>query len=181
MEGLTIGNWISIIFGSIGTIGVLISVANYVVAQGERKSRAGGPGPTVKATINRARYGDGWRSVQLHMVPADDNYQTFQYQNWQIKWARLLAPWSAVLARAENDDYATIVFYPDNPVRSFEGNSLDLPQRFALEFFIKFKGDDIGRKAKFRVTFERVGRKTQRTVTVRATVPSDAEPKAVRP
>ena len=55
------------------------------------------------------------------------------------------------MARAENDDYANGVFYPENLVRSLQGKAEGRPQRFALEFFIKFPGNDRGRKAQFKV------------------------------
>ena len=88
----------------------------------------------------------------------------------------MLHPLSAVLARSENDDYAKGVFYPENPVRALAGKPEGLPQRFALEFFIKFKGGDKGQKAKFKVTFSRANDQMRRTVKVWATVPNNAEP-----
>ena len=81
-----------------------------------------------------------------------------------------------MLARAENDDYATGVFYPDKPVRSLNGKAVGRPQRFALEFFIKFTGeDDKGKKAKFKVTFSHIKKRRRHTVTVWTAVPMNAE------
>ena len=102
--------------------------------------------------------------------------QNFHYENWCIERAELLRPWRAVLARAENDDYATGVFYPDNPVRELKGRAEGRPQRFALEFFIKFKSkDDKGKSAKFKVTYSHVNKRTRKTVTPWVSVPTDAE------
>lgn len=81
-----------------------------------------------------------------------------------------------MLARAVNDDYATGVFYPENPVRSLKGKAEGRPQRFALEFFIKFTGkDDKGKKAKFQVTFSHIKKRRRHTVRVWTPVPTNAE------
>jgi hypothetical protein len=168
-HGLTIvAIGVAIVFGSFGA-------ANYLAGRRERKLKTFEGTPEVKATINRKSYADGWRSVQLHIV-ASSGQQNFNYANWYIESARLLRPWRAVLARAENDDYATGVFYPDNPVRTLAGKGEGRPQRFALEFFIKFKGDDDkGKSAKFKVTFSHANKRRRHTVKVWATVPNDAE------
>jgi hypothetical protein len=112
---------------------------------------------------------------QLH-IGAPAKQQNFEVTKWCIERARLLRPWSAVLARAENDDYATAVFYPDNPVRALMGKAEGRPQRFALEFFIKFKGEeDRGKKAEFKVTFSHINKRHRHTVSVWAIVPANAE------
>ena len=104
--------------------------------------------PEVKATINRDYYEGGWRSVQLHVAPPPDA-SNFRAGNWRIAIATLLKPaWPIALARAQDDDYAQRVFYPDNPVRTLSGKLEGRPQRFALEFFIHFRsGDDRGKRA----------------------------------
>lgn len=176
-SSLSVSNWIAIIAVLIAAISLSFNVANYLAGHRERKLKTYENTPLVKATINAQGYRGGWRSVQLHIVPAADNQQNFSYGNWRIEGARLLWPASAVLARAENDDYATGVFFPENPVRALEGKAEGRPQRFALEFFIKFQGsEDRGRKAKFRVTFSRVSGQRRRTARVWAAVPADAEP-----
>jgi hypothetical protein len=86
----------------------------------------------------------------------------------------LVAPRDAVLARAENDDYATGVFFPDAPLREILGRADGKPQRFALEFFIRFQGDERGRQAKFKVTYGPADETWRSTQTLTATVPLDA-------
>jgi hypothetical protein len=171
MGSLNTGHWLTII-GIVVAI-ILWSANHYLTARRERK-KTEEPTPAVQATINRDSYPHGWRSVQLHIMPQDEQ-RNFQFENWCIKRARLLRPWwGAVLARAENDDYATRVFYPENPVRTLEGKSEGRPQRFALEFFIKFDGNDRGRKAKFKVSFAHAKKNRRHTTDVWATVPVDA-------
>ena len=131
--------------------------------------------PEVKATINRDYYEGGWRSVQLRVAAPDAS--NFRAENWRITIATLLKKpaWPIALARAQNDDYAQRVFYPDNPVRTLSGKLEGRPQRFALEFFIHFRSDDDrGKRAKFRVTITRLNKPRTRTLKVWATVPADA-------
>ena len=160
----------------VAIIGVSFTAANYLAGRRERKLKTYEATPGVKATINRRSYEIGWRSVQLRLVAAPEQ-QNFKYANWHIEHAVLLRPWrGAVLARAENDDYATGVFYPDKPARTLSGKAEGRPQRFALEFFIKFKEqDDRGRRAKFKVTFSHASRQRRHSVKVWARVPNDAE------
>jgi hypothetical protein len=160
----------------VASVGVSFTAANYLAGRRERKLKTYEATPKVKATVNRKSYADGWRSVQLH-ISGTPGQQNFQYANWYIERARLLRPWwGAVLARAENDDYATGVFYPDNPIRALAGKAEGRPQRFGLEFFIKFKGkDDRGKSAKFGVTFSHANKRRRHTVAIWANVPSDAE------
>ena len=99
----------------------------------------------------------------------------FEYGQWRIDRAVLLAPAKAILARAENDDYATGVFYPENPTRVMEGKAESKPQRFALEFFMKFRGEDRGQKAVFKVTFSRINNTRRSTMKVSPVVPFDTE------
>ena len=114
---LDTGNWIAIVFGVIGAIGVCAGVANYLAGRRERKLKTYETAPDVQATINRKLYEGGWRSVQLHIVEPSEA-ANFKLTNWYIERTCLLRPWwRAKLARAENDDYATGVFYPDKPVR----------------------------------------------------------------
>ena len=172
-NSLNAGNWIALIFGLVGTIGVSFTAANYLAGRRERKLRATEHVPKVKAIINRKRYEGGWRSVQLHMISGSEDNLT--YANWRIERAQLLGPRSVVLARAQDDDYATGVFHPENPVRVLDGKAEGRPQRFALEFFIKFEGEDRGQKVRFKVAFSRVTKSRRHTVTVGAAVPADAE------
>lgn len=173
---LETGHWIAIIAIVIGSFFGTFTMLNYLAGRRERKLKTYETTPDIKATINRRRYKDGWRSVQLHVVEPSEG-QNFRYENWCIERARLLRPWwGAVLARAENDDYATGVFYPENPVRSLKGKAKDRPQRFALEFFIKFEGkDDKGKKAKFKVTFSHIKKRRRHTLRVWTAVPMNAE------
>jgi hypothetical protein len=176
LNSLTIQHWLTIGAIFVAIIGVSFTAANYLAGRRERKLKTYEATPEVKATINRRGYEVGWRSVQLHIIAAPEQ-QNFKYENWYIERASLLRPWwDAVLARAENDDYATGVFYPDNPVRSLVGKAQGRPQRFALEFFIKFKAqDDRGRRAKFKVVFSHANKRRRHTVKVWTAVPEDAE------
>ena len=183
MEGLAIfvislntSNWITILFGLVGMVGVSISAANYWHTHRERKHKTYKESPALKAVINSIAYRDGWRSVHLHITPAAGNFHDFPYKDWKIDRMRLLQPRSAVLARAENDDYATGVFYPENLVRALEGKAEGRIGRYGFEFFIKFKeNDDRGSKAKFKVTFSRVDGAKRRTIQIWATLPQNAE------
>ena len=167
MGGLNPGNWIAIVgiivaivIGSVAFINNFWSILD--------RLRAGREAPaTIKATINKTDYRDDWRSVNLHVVPTEDE-PNFKYQNWRIHRALLINPSTAVLARAENDDYATSVFFDRNPIRALEGRVQGKPQRFALEFFIKFTSGYAGKVAKFRVTFSRADDTRRRTVVVSA-------------
>jgi hypothetical protein len=48
--------------------------------------------------------------------------QNIAVNDWRIVRAALLKPaWPIVLARAENDDYASRVFYANDPVRALIG------------------------------------------------------------
>lgn len=81
-----------------------------------------------------------------------------------------------MLARAENDDYASRVFYANDPVRALNGKPQGRPQRFALEFFIHFKqDDDRGKRAKFQVTFARLNKPRSHTIKIWTAVPQDAQ------
>jgi hypothetical protein len=109
---------------------------NYLAARRERKLKTYEATPEVRATINKDAYEGGWRSVQLHIAEPPEG-RNFQLKNWYIVRASLLRPaWPVVLARAENDDYASRVFYANDPVRTLNGRGEGRPQRFALEFFI---------------------------------------------
>jgi hypothetical protein len=174
INSLNLQNWLTIGFGSVGT---LFALERFLAARRERLLKANDGTPVLKATINVKRYKDGWRSAQLHLVPHSDQ-PNFSYDAWRIERTRLMWPWPrVVLARAENDDYATGVFYPENPVREIAGRAEGKPQRFALEFFMKFRQpDDKGARAKFKVTFSHVTNKRRRhTVRVWMTVPAKAE------
>jgi hypothetical protein len=176
-SSLNVKDWIAIVAVLIAAVSLSFNAANYLAGHRERKLRTYENTPLIKSTINAKGYKEGWRSVQLHLVPAADNQQNFSYGNWRIERVRLLWPVSAVLARAENDDYAKGVFYPEDPVRTLEGKVEGRPQRFALEFFIKFRGDeDRGRKAKFRVIFSHVNGQKRHTTRVWATLSINAEP-----
>jgi hypothetical protein len=178
ISAFSAANWIAIVFGCVGAIGVGFAAANFFAARKERVSKTKEAHPVVKATINRKHYRDGWRSVQLHIVPSEITAQPFQHQNWIIKSATLLRPKNAVLARAENDDYATGVFYPESPLRTLEGKTEGKLQRFALEFFILFDRADKDQAAQFRVAFSRINSKREVVVKVSAALPSDADSSA---
>ncbi len=180
ISSLETRDWIAIIGVLIGAVSASIATANFLANRRQQRLTSQRPAPQVKATINRGRYDGGWRSVQLHISPTDDG-QKFKYENWCIEHARLLRPANAILARAENDDYASRIFYPDNPVRELIGKAEGRPQRFALEFFIKFVGEDRGQRAEFRVTFSHVNGTCQRTVKVAAVLPTSAEPAFAEP
>lgn len=176
-DTLSVENWIAMIAVIIAAISVSFNAANYLAGRRERKLRTYEATPTIKATINAKAYKAGWRSVQLHLVPASNTDKNFSYENWRIERMRLLRPRNAELARAENDDYASGVFYSDTPVRALEGKGEGRPQRFALEFFINFAvDDDRGQKAKFRVIYSHVNGRRRYTAQVWVTVPADAEP-----
>src|SRR4051812_40477208 len=102
INSLNTSNWIAIIALIFSVISVLIAAANYFAGRRERKLKTFEATPEVKATINRECYEDGWRSVQLHLVPPAEQPK-FRYDDWQIKRARLLRPlFGTVLARAQD-------------------------------------------------------------------------------
>ncbi|MDP1699787.1 MAG: hypothetical protein Q8L53_02355 [Aestuariivirga sp.] len=171
LNSFTPANWIAI---AAILVAVLLWTATQYIAARRERSKTYEPTPLIKATINRKRYPDGWRSAQLHIVPGPDN-QLFKYENWRIERANFLRPKDAIMARAENDDYATEVFYPENPIRTLQGKHEGRPQRFALEFFLKFPGDDLGRKAQFKVSFAHAQKRRKHSTKVWATVPDNAE------
>lgn len=171
LNSFTPTNWIAI--AAIVVAILLWATTQYLAARRERL-KTYEPTPLIKATINRKRYPDGWRSVQLHIVPGPDN-QLFKYENWRIERANFLRPKDAIMARAENDDYATGVFYPENPIHTLQGKPEGRPQRFALEFFIKFSGNDLGRKAQFKVTFAHIQKRRKHSAKVWTKVPDNAE------
>ena len=172
LNSFTTTNWIAIL--AIGVAIVLWFATQYFAVRRERQ-KTYEPTPMVKATINRQSYPDGWRSVQLHVVPAPDQQQ-FKYDNWRIERGSLLRPKDAIMARAENDDYAAGVFYPETPIRTLQGKVEGQRQRFALEFFIKFPGNDRGQKAQFKVTFSHTTKQRRHRTRVWTTVPANAEP-----
>jgi hypothetical protein len=175
IDSFNVGHWIAIFAIIVGSFFGSFTVANFLAGRRERKLRTYETTPEVKATINRKRYVGDWRSVQLHIVEGLEAHN-FKFENWHIQRARLLRPWrGAVLARAENDDYAIGVFYPDKSTRVLMGKAEGRPQRFALEFFIKFKGIDRGKGAKFEVAFEHVKKRRPHIIKVWALVPWDAE------
>ena len=176
IDSLNTGHWIAIAAILMGSFFGSFTVLNYLAGRRERKLRTYETTPEVKATINRKRYDGGWRSVQLHII-APPEQQNFQVNNWHITHARLVRPWfGAVLARAENNDYATGVFFPENPLRALDGKADGRPQRFALEFFIHFKKEnDRGSAAKFKVSFSHSSKRRHHKAKMWATVPADAE------
>jgi hypothetical protein len=154
-------------------IGVAIAILSYRPALRVSKRNAAA-NVRINATINKDLYRNGWRSVQLHIGPADDNYHNFQGGRWRIVRARLVQPWSAKLARAKDDDYASRVFYDGDPVRGLEGRA-EGQQRSTLEFFIRFAdADDRGRRAQFVVTYSRANGQNRRKETVWTNVPINA-------
>lgn len=169
---MTLTNWLQILFGCAALVSMTVAVVNYLEQRRDRK-RGSGPRPAIKATINKTYHRDGWRSVQLHVVPSDVQ-PNFPYDQWRILHARLIAPRRAALARAENDDYAAGVFFDDNPVREIAGRAQGNPQRFALNFFIRFEGEERGQQARFKVTFGPADETWRETRTLTVTVPIDA-------
>lgn len=169
LESLNAGNWIAIV---VALLGILLW---YLTPLRDRWHKQAGTVPEVQATINRDAYPGGWRPVQLHFV-TPPGAQNVDIHGWCILRASLLRPpWPAVLARAENDDYASRVFYADDPVRTLNGRAEGRPQRFALEFFIHFRqDDDRGRWAKFQVTYTRLSTTRKRSVKVWVQVPMEA-------
>ena len=167
------GNWIALFAATIAVISCSFAGANYFAGRRERNRKALEGVPIVKATINATTYPHSWRSVQLHLVPLSEENRVFKYDQWQIERAQLLRPRNAVIARAENDDYATGVFYPENPVRVLSGKAAGRPQRFALESFIKFKNQNERPRAKFKVDFSHVNQRQRYTSRVWAQLPPE--------
>ncbi len=171
MEALTLRDWLAI-FAVLFAAGSLW----FAFRRDWRDTRNAPPAssrPNVKTTINKKYYRDRWRSVQLHVVPSGVQ-PNFPYDQWRIYRARLISPRSAILARAENDDYATGVFFPETPLREIEGKPRGKPQRFALEFFILFEGEERGQQARFKITYGPADESWRATKTFTATVPMDA-------
>jgi hypothetical protein len=175
MGELTIANWIAIIAVVVGALGASFTSLNYFAARRERQRSAQKNRAQIKATINSKYYEDGWRSVQLHVVPLDEEQRDFRYENWRIERAILIRPKNAILACAANDDYASGVFYAAQPIRRLEGKPEGRPQPFALEFFIKFLGSEKGQMAAFKVTFSHSKTGMRSTRVVSASVPANLE------
>lgn len=173
---LSLQNWLTIAGIAVTVFIGYFSVTDQIAQRRERRQKAYGSRPTVQATINRDAYEGGWRSVQLH-IAKQPNGENIEVNDWRIVRAALLKPaWPVVLARAENDDYASRVFYANDPVRALIGKPDGRPQRFALEFFIHFKrDDDRARCAKFQVVFARRDGGKNYTVKVWTAVPEDAQ------
>src|SRR5262249_180668 len=159
-------------------VGVIVgpfTIANFLSGYRERRQRRVDATPVAMATINQGVYEGGWRSVQLHLAPRGGDWRNFPLHAWIITRPRLLSPCpGALLARAQNDDYAAGIFFPENTVRLLEGKAEGMPQRFALEFFIRFNGPDRGKRARFKVDFRHVRDRRCHTVRVWAMVPPDA-------
>lgn len=172
---LNASNWIAVFAATVAVVSCSFAGANYLAGRQERKRRTFEATPTIKATINATVYPHDWRSVQLHIVASPGQDQNFKYGHWHIERAQLLRPQSAVIARAENDDYATGVFYPESPLRALVGKAEGRPQRFALEFFIKFKDEDEPKMARFKVTFSHVVERRKHTIRVWAKVPASVK------
>ena len=168
---LTVGNWIAIVAVLIGAVSASFAAANYLAGRRERIGNALKSDARVKLTINATDYENGWRSVQLHVIPTDAEHKDFGYSNWVIERATLVRPKNAVLARAENDDYATGVFYPEQPVRVLAGKAEGKPQRFALEFFVKVAGDEPRQILKVKVVYWSAREAKRQTEVVSATMP----------
>jgi hypothetical protein len=129
--------------------------------------------PGVRAHINTTDYGDGWRSVQLHIMPPPGQEQNFRFRLWRISHARLIWPCAAILSRAQGDD-ATGKRIEGSATRVLEGRPIRHVQPFALEFFIGFTGSssEVGRKATFRVKIHHIEQKAlKRTLYASAIVP----------
>ena len=165
----TLTPWLPII----GILSLLFTALNYFAGRRVRKRATHEATPTVRAIINRKHYEGGWRSVQLHIVePAEP--LNFQCSNWRIDHARLLKPATAELARAKDDNYSSGTFDADKPVRELKGREAG-SQRFALNFFIKFKQpDDRSESAKFKVTFSHIKKRRRHKTRIWATVPKEA-------
>lgn len=69
---LETGHWIAIIAIVIGSFFGTFTMLNYLAGRRERKLKTYETTPDIKATINRRRYKDDWRSVQLHVAAAAD-------------------------------------------------------------------------------------------------------------
>jgi len=144
------GNWIAFVGPMIGAAGLGFTATNYLAGRRERQRAARAKYPRVQAIISTTPYEDGWRSVHLHIVSAEDNDSRFPYERWHIKQATLLWPRRSFLALAEGGDCAIGVFDAGHPVRKIVGRPEGNPQRFALEFFIKL---DDNQSATFKVIF----------------------------
>jgi len=103
------------------------------------------------------------------MPPDDFEGANFAYDKWHIERAVLLTPKKAILARAENDEYASDVFYPENTMRALDGKADGKGQRFALEFFIRFPSGE-AEPATFKVTFLDTKKKERHTERISAQV-----------
>lgn len=175
VQSLNTSNWIAIIALAVSCLSLFIAQANFRAGRRERNQRKMDEIPVVQATINKDTYPNGWRSVQLHLVPRNGDWRSFPSDDWRIVRARLIRPWyGVVLARAQNDDYAARIFYPDNPIRLLIGKAEGKLQRFALEFFIKFGREDRGGRAKFKVVYAHIKAEDLHIVKVWASVPMDA-------
>jgi len=152
---LTVGNWIAIIALVVSFASASVSIANFVSGRRDRQRSAAKNRPSIQAHINADNHEGGWRSVSLHVAPPEEREQNFPYQFWRIERVTLIRPKNAKLARAADDDYHSGVFFPEAPMRELESARTG-SQRFALEFFIKFEGDEKGQVATFKVVYSHV-------------------------
>jgi hypothetical protein len=173
-DGFTVGNWLTVVSIAIALVFGYFAVSNNRAAIRERKAKARAEVPDAPIVINKTAYPGGWRSVQVH-IKASPGAQSFSFGDWRVESVKLIRPlWGATLARAENDDYATGVFFSDEPTKFIAGKAPGRPQRFALEFFIRFRGRDQGRRARFKIIYSRLDGEQRRTVRKWVVVPPDA-------
>jgi hypothetical protein len=91
LASLNTSNWIAIVALLVSAVFGCFTAANYLAGRRERVQKRYDATPIVAATINRDSYASGWRSVQLHIAPPEDQ-PDFKYHNWSIKRAVLLRP-----------------------------------------------------------------------------------------
>ena len=153
---LSVEVWIAIAALLVAIIAAYFQAVPVIAARRDHRFRIQRELPGVKATINKTPSVDGWRSIQMHIVPQDNDWKSIH--SWRIRNAVLLSPRRAKIAFARNDDSSLAGPIVGNSERMMSGRQEPNPQLFAMEFFICFPDTphaDRGTRAKFRVTIWR--------------------------
>src|SRR3954447_25624200 len=131
---------LSVIAIGISAVSLFIAILSLAFGRSDARRKARdeqfAKRPGVKATINRAPSIDGWRSDQLHITrpPGEPDYR-FGNSGWRIASARLIAPWSADLAFARDDDPSLLgPVISTSAERTLSRRPSDHLQPFAMEF-----------------------------------------------
>jgi hypothetical protein len=160
----------------IAAAGLLLAAVKFYIDWKDRHRRLEQEHPGVRAKINNSLSVDGWRIVQLHLTRPEVHKRHDDYNGWCIASVRLIKPRRARLAFARDDDASMRGPIRLESQRSISGRLPGQPQRFALEFFIKFAGTPHDRAARacFKVEMSRSEPPASMMLYAWAEVPSTA-------